>query len=98
LRQANRIAPHEYRLAALQVVETAVGIDHEDLIAETSRLLGFERTGSDLRAAIDGQIGKLLQSGRIHSNNGHIRLALDDPPAADQTGRRRFHAAADQSK
>jgi very-short-patch-repair endonuclease len=39
LRQADRIAPHEYRLAALQVIETAVGIDHEDLIAETARLL-----------------------------------------------------------
>jgi uncharacterized protein (DUF1778 family) len=97
LRQADRIAPHEYRLAALQVVETAVGIDHEDLIAETARLLGFERTGSDLRAAIEMQIGILLQSERIRSDNGHILLALDNPPAADQTGRLRFHAAVDQS-
>jgi very-short-patch-repair endonuclease len=97
LRQANRIAPHEYRLAALQVVETAVGIDHEDLIAETARLLGFERTGSDLRAAIERQIGTLLQNERILSDNGHILLALDNPPAADQTVRQRFHAAADQS-
>jgi hypothetical protein len=80
---ADRIAPHEYRLAALQIVETAVGIDREDLIAETARLLGFDRTGADLRAAIDEQINVLLKSGRICSECGHVRLALNAPRAAD---------------
>jgi hypothetical protein len=83
LRRADRIAPHEYRLAALRVIETAVGIDREDLIVETARLLGFDRTGNDLHAAIDKQITALLKSSRIHSESGHIRLALDSPRAAD---------------
>ena len=83
LRRADRIAPHEYRLAVLRVIETAVGIVREDLIVETARLLGFDRTGNDLRAAIDKQITTLLQSHRVRSESGYIRLALDNPRAAD---------------
>ena len=83
LRQADRIAPLEYQLAALRAVEMAVGIDREGLIVETARMLGFDRTGADLRAAIDQQINALLKSERIRSECGHIRLALDDPHAAD---------------
>jgi very-short-patch-repair endonuclease len=83
LRRADRIAPHEYRLAALRFTESAVGIDREDLIVETARLLGFDRTGNDLHAAIDRQITLLLESNRISSVSGHIRLDLDNPRATD---------------
>jgi very-short-patch-repair endonuclease len=83
LRRADRIAPHEYRLAALRVIETAVGIDREDLIVETARLLGFDRTGNGLYAAIDEQITTLLKNNHIGSESGHIRLALDNTRAAD---------------
>lgn len=74
LRRADRIAPHEYRLAIIQVVEAAVGIDRKNLIVETARLLGFDRTGADLQAAIDDQITVLIKSDRIRSENGHICL------------------------
>lgn len=77
LRRSDRIAPHEYRLAILQVVEAAVGIDRKDLIIETARLLGFDRTGTDLQAAIDKQIEVLLPADRIRSANGHIYLVSD---------------------
>jgi very-short-patch-repair endonuclease len=97
LRRADRIAPREYRLAVLQVVETAVGIDREDLIVETARLLGFDRTGSDLHAAIEKQIVTLLNGNHILSENGHIRLPLDNSRAAESAGRSWFHAVADQS-
>jgi very-short-patch-repair endonuclease len=83
LRRADRIAPHEYRLAALRVIETAVGIDREELIVETARLLGFDRTGNDLYAGIDEQITTLLKGNQIHSESGHIRIVLDPPRAAD---------------
>ena len=77
LRRSDRIAPHEYRLAILQVVKAAVGIDRKDLIVETARLLGFDRTGTDLQAAIDEQISVLIKSNRICSDNGHIRGSPD---------------------
>jgi very-short-patch-repair endonuclease len=81
LRRADRIAPHEYRLAILKIVEAAVGIDRKDLIVETARMIGFDRTGTDLQAAIDRQITVLLNTQRILSENGHIRLVLDSNPA-----------------
>jgi len=81
LRRSDRIAPHEYCLAILKIVEGAVGIDRKDLIVETARLLGFDRTGSDLQTAIDQQITVLLNSGRVVSENGHIRLTPADPRA-----------------
>ncbi|HTT80186.1 MAG TPA: DUF3320 domain-containing protein [Stellaceae bacterium] len=74
LRRADRIAPHEYRLAVLRVVESAVGIAREDLVPEAARLLGFDRTGSDLQRAIDKEIAALLKSAQIDANNGHIYL------------------------
>ena len=77
LRRADRIAPHEYRLAILKVVETAAGIERKDLIAETARLIGFDRTGIDLQVAIDRQITVLLDARRLISDNGHIRFASD---------------------
>jgi Protein of unknown function (DUF3320) len=83
LRRADRIAPHEYRLAVLRIIEAAVGIDRKDLIVETARLLGFDRTGTDLQAAIDKQIMVLLKGDRIRSENEHICLPLDTTRAAD---------------
>ena len=80
LRRSDHIAPVEYRLAILQVVEAAVGIDPEDLIVETARLLGFDRTGNDLHDAIEKQMSVLLESERIRSENGQIQLA---PRAGD---------------
>jgi len=68
-------------MAILRVVEAAVGIDRKDLIVETARLIGFDRTGVDLQAAIEWQITVLLNNDRLHSENGHIRLVLDDAPA-----------------
>jgi very-short-patch-repair endonuclease len=79
LRRADRIAPYEYRLAVLQVVEAAVGIAREDLIPETARLLGFDRTGNDLHAAIEKQIAVLLKNAQIYADNGHIYVRKASP-------------------
>ena len=65
----------------LQVVEAAVGIAREDLLPETARLLGFDRTGNDLQKAIDKQIATLFKSAHIYSNNGHIYLHQGPPPS-----------------
>jgi very-short-patch-repair endonuclease len=83
LRRAERIAPVEYRLAVLRVIETSVGINREDLIVETARLLGFDRTGNDLQAAVDMQITTLLKTNHIRCESGYIRLALEKTRAAD---------------
>jgi hypothetical protein len=68
-------------LAILRVVEAAVGIGRKDLIVETRRLIGFDRTGTDLQAAIDQQIAALLETRRLVSDGDHIRLVFDHSPS-----------------
>ena len=58
-----------------RVVDTAAGIQRKDLMVETARLIGFDRTGTDLQAAIDRQVTVLLDARRLISDNGHIRFA-----------------------
>jgi hypothetical protein len=56
LRRANMIAPSEYHLAILTVIEEAVAIPREELGVETARLFGFDRTGPDLKEEINPSI------------------------------------------
>jgi very-short-patch-repair endonuclease len=49
LRRASMIAPAEYHLAMLSIVEEAVAISPDDLGVETARRFGFDRTGPDLK-------------------------------------------------
>src|SRR6202011_4984463 len=55
LRRAAMISPAEYQLAITRIISDAVAISREDLIIETARVFGFERTGPDLREAIERQ-------------------------------------------
>jgi hypothetical protein len=56
LRRATMIAPAEYQVALLTIIAEAVAISGDDLIVETARLFGFDRTGADLKDAIDRQV------------------------------------------
>ena len=74
LRRAAMIAPAEYRLAISTVISDAVAISRADLVVETARLFGFDRTGSDLKEAIDQQCATLVQMGRLHLDGDVLRL------------------------
>ena len=74
LRRAAMIAPAEYQLAILTIISEAVAISRADLVVETARLFGFDRTGSDLKEAIDQQCATLVQMGRLHLNGDVLRL------------------------
>jgi very-short-patch-repair endonuclease len=75
LRRAAMISPAEYQLAISTVVSEAVAISGEDLAVETARLFGFDRTGPDLREAIDKQSARLVEMGRLHLDGDVFRLA-----------------------
>jgi very-short-patch-repair endonuclease len=74
LRRAAMIAPAEYRLAISTIISEAVAISRGDLVVETARLFGFDRTGSDLKEAIDRQCATLVQMGRLHLDGDVLRL------------------------
>jgi very-short-patch-repair endonuclease len=65
LRRAAMIAPAEYQLAISLVVTDVVAILRQDLVSETARRFGFDRTGPDLKEAIERQLAKLVAVGQL---------------------------------
>ena len=51
-----------------------MAISRGDLVVETARLFGFDRTGSDLKEAIDQQGETLIKMGRLHLDGDVLRL------------------------
>ncbi len=67
------IAPEEYQLALTTIIAEAVTISKDDLVVETARLFGFDRTGPDLKDAIDRQTERLVKEGRLHLDENGLR-------------------------
>jgi very-short-patch-repair endonuclease len=74
LRRAAMIAPSEYKFAISTIVSQVVAISPDDLIVETARLFGFDRTGPDLKEAIDQQTKALIETGRLRIDDGVLQL------------------------
>jgi hypothetical protein len=67
------IAPVEYHLAMLSIIEEAMAISRDDLGVETARRFGFDRTGPELRQEINRQMDKLVSAGRIKAEGAMLR-------------------------
>jgi len=74
------IAPAEYQVAISTIISEAVAISHDDLVVETARLFGFDRTGPGLKEAIDQQCATLVQMGRLHIDGDILRLGAPGTP------------------
>ncbi len=73
LRRASMIAPGEYHLAMLSIIEEAVAISRDDLGVETARRFGFDRTGPDLKQEINRQVSALIKVGKIAVDGSMVR-------------------------
>ena len=73
LRRASMIAPDEYHLAMLNIIEETVAISCDDLTVQTARRFGFDRTGPDLKEEINRQISVLLKMGKIAVDGSMVR-------------------------
>jgi hypothetical protein len=73
LRRAAMIAPAEYQLAISTIISDAVAISRSDLVVETARLFGFDRTGPDLKDAIERQSAALVKMGRLQLDGDILR-------------------------
>ncbi|HST61927.1 MAG TPA: DUF3320 domain-containing protein, partial [Longimicrobium sp.] len=72
---AERIAPEEYREAALQVLRAAPGgLPRKELTAQVRSMLGFSRTGARLEEAIGATLEALLADGTCGEASTGIRL------------------------
>jgi hypothetical protein len=61
-RDAEYLPPQEVANAALHVLEQHVSLPVADLVRETARLLGYQRTGPAVDKAIRGGIGVLVKN------------------------------------
>jgi hypothetical protein len=73
LRRAATIAPSEYRIGIMTIITEVVAISREDLIVETARAFGFDRTGADLREEIDRQAAALVKDRQIAEEGSMLR-------------------------
>jgi hypothetical protein len=53
---ATQLPPVEIRAAAARVVAESGEMERDELIVATARLLGFSKTGKDIRVAIDAAL------------------------------------------
>jgi hypothetical protein len=74
LRRAAMIAPAEYQFAISAALKEAVAVSLDDLIIQTARLFGFDRTGPDLTREIERQVKLLVQIGTIVYDGEKLRL------------------------
>jgi hypothetical protein len=73
-REIAEIPDAELAEAALWIVGRAVSISREELIAETARTFGFQRTGARIRENMDQVIGGLLAGQRLQEGDGRLRI------------------------
>jgi hypothetical protein len=73
LQKADMLPPLEIRAAALQAVKENGGIGRDDITVAITRILGFQRTGPELRARIDSVILRLLKDNNLQEEDGSLR-------------------------
>lgn len=76
VRKPEYIAPSEVEAAAILVLEQSLAIERDSLITEVARLLGFSRTGPDIRAAVEKVIERQLRSKVALDHLGRIKLKV----------------------
>jgi hypothetical protein len=86
------IAPTEYQLAILTIVSEAVAISRDDLVVEAARLFGFDRTGPDLKEAIDRQSAILVKTGTIGARWGCSASGVTTSLEVASSGSTRGHS------
>jgi very-short-patch-repair endonuclease len=75
VRTIDHIAPEEIAEAAFLCVQEARSLTEADLIRETAKLLGYGRVTKKLDAAMTQALETLKTGGRIHEEEGLVRVA-----------------------
>lgn len=83
------VAPEEIQRAALLVVRRSFGISREEAVVEVARLLGFQRTGSDVSDCIGEILDQMVADGSLKEKEGYLRAGLGADTAVKQTSEQR---------
>jgi hypothetical protein len=74
LQKAESIAPSEIEQAIAEIVDANGRLPRDQVAVAASRLLGFQRTGSDLRLRIEMVLKGMIRKGRVADNDGHVTV------------------------
>jgi len=66
------VAPSEIGEAVLMVARHSYGIDQRELLVETTRILGFSRTTSEMATTVEKEVERLLREGRLVAQGSRI--------------------------
>ncbi len=75
IKKIEYVAPQELKKAIEVVVRQAHGIESDEAIVETARLLGFRRVTDGIEARIGKMLSEMVNGGDIVWRNGHLVLA-----------------------
>ena len=75
LRRPEMIAPAEWRFAILFAIREAVSIPKSELIVQTARLFGFDRTGTEIEGHIERHLEELIGSNRVLGSESGFMVA-----------------------
>ena len=76
-RAIDQISPEEIRDAIFEIIRFAFGLSIEDVIAETSRTLGFSRTSPKIRQCLRDTCSEMLDEGILREADGKICIRED---------------------
>jgi hypothetical protein len=73
------VSPEEIALAIAVAVDNSCGMPETDAPAETARLLGFGRTGHDIKSAIATVVERLVDDGTLDRGGGYLIAKRANP-------------------
>jgi hypothetical protein len=76
-RRAVEIAPEEIAEAIEIVLKDQIKLTYDDLLIAGARVFGFERTGSDVKSAVQAGVELLVKSGKVTHDSGIISIVKD---------------------
>ncbi len=80
-RPIEEVAIEELAAAAEWVLRHEYGLPRESLVRETARVMGYDRTGDNVRGRIETAIDWLLAEGKVAVYGGQVVLAKESPPS-----------------
>ncbi len=81
IRKINHISNDELEQAMLTIVRKCIGTTADGLIAETTRVYGFNRAGTNITEAMNLALKNLLTSGQLKTVDGKINVTKRSPVA-----------------
>jgi len=74
-RKIDQIAPEEIMLAIEIVLTHSLGMQKEEIPSATASLLGYKRTGNDIKVHVDNLVGKMLSEKQLIQTGDFLIMA-----------------------